>query len=93
VLWFVAGKRLALGRLTVVDATNVQVESRKPWVELALQHHCLPVALSIQGGELYANGVSIANNLASSGNGGAVGVGGSAAQVETSWAEASPGST
>ncbi|WP_435007928.1 polynucleotide kinase-phosphatase [Tundrisphaera lichenicola] len=45
VLRFVAGKRLALGRLTVVDATNVQPESRKPLVELARQYHCLPVAI------------------------------------------------
>ncbi len=30
VLHYVAGKRLARGRLTVIDATNVQPESRKP---------------------------------------------------------------
>src|SRR5215210_5328512 len=45
VLRFVAGKRLALGRLTVIDATNVQPESRKPLVELARKYHCLPVAV------------------------------------------------
>ena len=45
VLRFVAGKRLALGRLTVIDATNVQPEARKPLVELARQYHCLPVAV------------------------------------------------
>ena len=45
VLHFIAGKRLALGRLTVVDATNVQPEARKPLVELARQYHCLPVAV------------------------------------------------
>jgi protein phosphatase len=45
VLRFVAGKRLALGKLTVVDATNVQAEARKPLVELARQYHCLPVAI------------------------------------------------
>src|SRR3954453_4070061 len=45
VLRFVAGKRLALGRLTVIDATNVQAEARKPLVELARQYHCLPVAI------------------------------------------------
>src|SRR5437879_6167714 len=45
VLHFVAAKRLALGRLTVIDATNVQPESRKPLVALARQHHCLPVAI------------------------------------------------
>ncbi|HEY1377444.1 MAG TPA: polynucleotide kinase-phosphatase [Gemmataceae bacterium] len=45
VLHFVAGKRLALGRLTVIDATNVQPEARKPLVALARQYHCLPVAV------------------------------------------------
>ncbi len=45
VLRFIAGKRLALGRLTVIDATNVQPEARKPLVELARQYHCLPVAI------------------------------------------------
>lgn len=45
VLHFIAGKRLARGRLTVVDATNVQPESRKPLVELARRYHCLPVAI------------------------------------------------
>jgi protein phosphatase len=45
VLHYIAGKRLALGRLTVVDATNVQPEARKPLVELARRHHCLPVAI------------------------------------------------
>ena len=45
VLRFVAAKRLALGRLTVIDATNVQPEARKPLVELARQYHCLPVAI------------------------------------------------
>jgi protein phosphatase len=44
-LQFIAGKRLALGRLTVIDATNVQPEARKPLVELARQYHCLPVAI------------------------------------------------
>src|SRR5262245_16747285 len=45
VLHFVAAKRLALGRLTVVDATNVQPEARKPLVQLAREYHCLPVAI------------------------------------------------
>ncbi len=38
-------KRLARGRLTVVDATNVQPEARKPLVELAREYHVLPVAI------------------------------------------------
>src|SRR5689334_8355504 len=44
-LHVIAGKRLARGLLTVVDATNVQPEARKPLVELARQYHVLPVAL------------------------------------------------
>ena len=45
VLHFIAGKRLAAGRLTVVDATNVQPDARKPLVELARRHHVLAVAI------------------------------------------------
>jgi protein phosphatase len=45
VLHFIAGKRLAAGRLTVVDATNVQPEARQPLVALARQYHLLPVAI------------------------------------------------
>lgn len=44
-LHYIAGKRLALGRLTVVDATNVQPEARAAYVQLARQYHCLPVAI------------------------------------------------
>lgn len=45
VLHFIARKRLAAGKLTVVDATNVQPESRKPLVALAREFHVLPIAL------------------------------------------------
>ncbi len=45
VLHFVAAKRLAAGKLVVVDATNVQPEARKPLVALAREYHCLPVAI------------------------------------------------
>ncbi|MFF1685468.1 MULTISPECIES: polynucleotide kinase-phosphatase [unclassified Streptomyces] len=45
VLHYIAGKRLAAGRLTVVDATNVQQESRKQLVDLARQHDVLPIAI------------------------------------------------
>ena len=45
VLHFIARKRLAAGRLTVVDATNVQPEARKPLVALAREFHVLPVAI------------------------------------------------
>lgn len=41
----IARKRLARGRLTVIDATNVQPESRKPLVELAREYHVFPVAI------------------------------------------------
>lgn len=45
VLHFIAGKRLAAGKLTVVDATNVQPEARKSLIALAKQHHTLAVAV------------------------------------------------
>jgi protein phosphatase len=45
VLHFIAAKRLARGRLTVIDATNVQSEARAPLVHLARKYHCLPVAI------------------------------------------------
>ena len=44
-LHHIVSKRLAAGRLTVVDATNVQPESRKPLVALAKKFHCVPVAI------------------------------------------------
>src|SRR5947209_4005727 len=45
VLHFIAGKRLAAGKLTVADATNVQPDGRKPLLDLARQYHCLLVAI------------------------------------------------
>jgi protein phosphatase len=45
ILYYIAGKRLAAGRLTVVDATNVQPDARKKLIELARQHDVLPVAI------------------------------------------------
>ncbi|MFB6777854.1 polynucleotide kinase-phosphatase [Streptomyces sp. NPDC056352] len=45
VLHYIAGKRLAAGRLTVVDATNVQAESRRQLVQLARTHDVLPIAI------------------------------------------------
>ena len=44
-LHLVAAKRLAIGRLTVIDATNVQPDARKPLVALAREQHVLPVAI------------------------------------------------
>jgi protein phosphatase len=45
VLHFIAGRRLAQPRFTVVDATNVQREARRPLIELAKQHDLFPVAI------------------------------------------------
>jgi len=45
VLHFIAAKRLAAGKLVVIDATNVQPEARKPIVALARQFHCIPAAI------------------------------------------------
>ncbi len=45
VLAYIAGKRLAAGRLTVVDATNVQPDARKSLVALAREYDVLPVAI------------------------------------------------
>jgi protein phosphatase len=44
-LRYIAGQRLAGGRLTVVDATNVQPEGRRDLVMLAREHDVLPVAI------------------------------------------------
>ena len=55
VLHFIARKRLAAGKLTVVDATNVQPEARKPLVQLARDFHCLPVALVLDVPERVAH--------------------------------------
>lgn len=45
VLNFIAAKRLAAGKLTVIDATNVQPESLKGLLELARTYHTLVTAL------------------------------------------------
>ncbi|MEU2554124.1 polynucleotide kinase-phosphatase [Streptomyces sp. NPDC013313] len=45
VLHYIAGKRLAAGRRTVVDATSVQQDSRRQLIELARRHDVLPVAI------------------------------------------------
>lgn len=47
VLRYIAAKRLAAGRITVIDATNVQPEDRKGFVALARQYHCFPVAIAL----------------------------------------------
>jgi polynucleotide kinase-phosphatase len=45
VLHYVAGKRLRAGRLTVVDATNLQPHARAGLVNVAREHDVLPVAI------------------------------------------------
>src|SRR3954453_2236625 len=47
VLHYIAAKQLRAGRLTVVDATNVQRESRRPLVQLAREHDLFAVAVVI----------------------------------------------
>jgi len=44
-LEYIAGKRLARGRLTVIDATNVQASARRSLLALAKEHDVLPVAI------------------------------------------------
>lgn len=45
VLHYIAAKRLRAGRIVVVDATNVQPESRKSLIALAREHDCLAAAI------------------------------------------------
>ena len=45
VLHYIAGKRLAAGRRTVVDATSVQQDSRRQLIDLAKQYDVLPIAI------------------------------------------------
>jgi protein phosphatase len=45
VLYYIARKRLAAGRLTVIDATNVKAEDRKNLIELARECRVLSVAI------------------------------------------------
>jgi protein phosphatase len=45
VLHYIARKRLLGGRLTVVDATSVQPEARKPLIQIARECHVLPIAI------------------------------------------------
>jgi protein phosphatase len=45
VLHLIAAKRLARGKLTVIDATNVQPHARKPLLALAEQYHASLIAI------------------------------------------------
>ncbi|HET9158956.1 MAG TPA: AAA family ATPase [Myxococcaceae bacterium] len=55
VLYSVARKRLARGRLTVLDATNVQPESRKKAVAVAREFERLPIAIVLDLPEQVCN--------------------------------------
>lgn len=44
-LYYLLAKRLARGKLSVVDATNVRAEDRKRLIEHAQKFQCLPVAI------------------------------------------------
>jgi len=60
VLEFIAGKRLARGRLTVVDATNVQASARRSLLALAKEHDVLAVAIVLD----VPTGVALERNAA-----------------------------
>lgn len=59
----IAAQRLRAGLLTVVDATNVQAEARRDFVQLAREHDVLPVAIVLDAPE----SVCIARNAARTG--------------------------
>jgi protein phosphatase len=46
-LYYILEKRLARGKLTVLDATNVRTEDRKRIVETARKYHCFAVAIVV----------------------------------------------
>ena len=46
-LYYLLDKRLARGRLTVVDATNVRAEDRKRLIEHARKYHCFAIAIVV----------------------------------------------
>jgi protein phosphatase len=46
-LHFIASKRLAIGRLTVIDATNVNERERRSLLNLAHTYHFIPVAIAL----------------------------------------------
>jgi protein phosphatase len=48
VLHDIAAKRLASGKLTVIDATNARSEDRKSLLKLAKEYHYIPVAIERQ---------------------------------------------
>jgi protein phosphatase len=57
-LQYIVGKRLSRGRLTVVDATNVQPDARRSLIALAREYDVLPVGIVLDLPE----GVCLARN-------------------------------
>lgn len=47
-LHYIAEKRLERGLLTVIDATNLQEQSRQKLIHMARKYHCIPVAIVFQ---------------------------------------------
>jgi Predicted kinase len=47
VLHTIVAKRLELGKLAVIDATNLYPEDRKRYLELAQAYHAIPVAIAL----------------------------------------------
>ena len=54
-LHYIVDKRLKRGLLTVVDATNVQSESRKALLRIARQHHVLNIGIVLNMSERLCN--------------------------------------
>jgi predicted kinase len=50
-LHYIVGKRLAYGKLTVVDATNVEANARRSLLSLAREYRFAPVAIVLDIGE------------------------------------------
>lgn len=48
VLHLIAEKRLARGRLTVIDATNLYSDARRPFLTMARKYHVQTVAIALQ---------------------------------------------
>jgi len=46
-LYYIVGKRLKRGLLTVVDATNLRPEDRKKLIAIAREYHVLPAAIAL----------------------------------------------
>ena len=44
-LRFITAKRLKNGRVTVIDATNIQAEARRALIGLTRKFHCIPLAI------------------------------------------------